>query len=494
MENRAFHSLSTADVFQFLDTLTKGLSSTETSLRLNKFGPTTLRQAKKLSAIKLFLHQFNNPLIYILFFALVLSFLSAHFVDGWIILIVILISSIVGFLQEYKADRALAHLSQMVKYKARVIRNGSEVLINQEKVVPGDIVVLSPGDKIPADSRLIKAQNFEVVEAALTGESVPSKKLVAVLAQNTPLADRENMIYLGTVVARGKAKAVVVATGIQTELGHVANLVKEVEDEKTPLQKQLFHFGKTLGLILVGINILIFGIGILTGVPFFEMFLTSVAVVVSAVPEGLLPAMTVVLAVGAQKLAKHKGLVRKMVAAETLGSVSVICTDKTGTLTKGEMRVAEIITEKTKISLDEGSFSPIIQPDGEASHVVALKIGLLCNNAIIENPEDSLKNWTIVGDATEKALLLAGRSAGLKKEILEKDEPRIAEIPFDSEYKFMATLHKQKERSVIYIKGAPEKILSLSSYVDVEGVKTPLSNDKKNEIQKQQERLTSMGL
>ncbi|MBU2591832.1 MAG: HAD-IC family P-type ATPase [Patescibacteria group bacterium] len=494
MENKTYYNFPTSAVFKSLDTSLKGLSNTEVGLRLNRFGPNSLPQAKKLSAIRLFLHQFNNPLIYILFFALVLSFSTAHFVDGWIVLVVILVSGVVGFLQEYKADRALAHLSQMVKYKARVVRNGIELMVSQEKVVPGDIVVLSPGDKIPADSRLIEAQNFEVVEAALTGESVPSGKCVDALAQDTPLADRENMVYLGTVVARGKAKAVVVATGTQTELGHVANLVKEVKSEKTPLQKQLSRFGKTMGLVLVGVNILIFGLGVLTGKPFFEMFLTSVAVVVSAVPEGLLPAMTVVLAVGTQRLAKHKGLVRKMVAAETLGSVSVICTDKTGTITKGEMRVAEVITEKTKVSHNGSSFSPTIQPDGEASHVVALKIGLLCNNAIIENPEDSLKDWIIVGDATEKALLLAARSAGLKKEALENDEPRVAEIPFDSEYKFMATLHKKKEGFVVYVKGAPEKILLLSSHLEVEGVKTQLSNDKKNEIQKQHERLTSMGL
>ncbi|MFH1827020.1 MAG: HAD-IC family P-type ATPase [bacterium] len=494
MKNITYHNLPISDVLESLSTSIKGLSSKEAGLRLNKYGPNSLPQAKKLSTTRLLLHQFNNPLIYVLFFALVLSFLTSHFVDGWIVLVVILVSGVVGFLQEYKADKALAHLSQMVKYKARVIRDGVEVVINQEKVVPGDIVVLSPGDKIPADSRLIEAQNFEVVEAALTGESVPSEKCVDVLAQDTPLADRENMIYLGTVVARGKAKAVVVATSIHTELGHVAKLVKEVESEKTPLQKQLSHFGKIMGLTLIGVNILIFSIGILTGKPFFEMFMTSVAVVVAAVPEGLLPAMTVVLAIGTQKLAKHKGLVRKMVAAETLGSVSVICTDKTGTITKGEMRVVEIITEKTNVSHDGYSFSPTIQPDGEASHVVTLKIGLLCNNAIIENPEDSLKDWTIVGDATEKALLLAARSAGLNKDVIEVEEPRVAEIPFDSEYKFMATLHKQKERSIVYVKGAPEKIIQLSSYLDVEGVKTKLGNDKKIEIQKQHERLTSTGL
>ena len=494
MKNKSYHDLSTANTLESLGTSTKGLSSAEAGLRSKKFGLNNLPQEKKLSATWLFFQQFNNPLIYVLLFALILSFATAHFVDGWIVLVVILVSGVVGFLQEYKADKALAHLSEMVKYKTRVVRNGEEVVVDQEKIVPGDIIVLSPGDKIPADSRLLEAQNLEIIEAALTGESFPSKKSTTILSQNTSLADRKNMVFMGTVVARGKAKAVVVATGIHTELGHVANLVKEVKSGQTPLQKQLADFGKTMGLILVGVNILIFGIGILTGKPLFEMLMTSVAVVVSAVPEGLLPAMTVVLAIGTQKLAKRKGLVRKMVAAETLGSVSVICTDKTGTITKGEMRVAEIITEKTKVSHDGDSFSSTIQPDGEASHVIALKIGLLCNNAIIENPEDNLSEWTIVGDATEKALLLAARSAGLKKEMWEDDEPRIAEVPFDSEYKFMATLHEQKKGCALYAKGAPEKILSLSSHVDVEGIKTKLSNDKKNKILKQHQHLTSKGL
>jgi P-type Ca2+ transporter type 2C len=494
MKNKTYHNLPVSIVLDSLGTSMKGLSKKESALRLNEFGPNSLPQAKKLSTIKLFIHQFNNPLIYILFFALVLSFTTKHFVDGWIVLVVILVSNTVGFLQEYKADRALAHLSQMVKYKARVVRDGIEVVVNQDRVVPGDIIVLSAGDKIPADSRLIEVQNFEVIEAALTGESVPSEKRTDVLDDDTPISDRENIVYLGTVVAKGRAKAVVIATGTQTELGHVASLVKEVTSGKTPLQKQLSHLGKTMGLILVGANFLIFGIGVLTGKPFFEMLITSVAVVVSAIPEGLLPTMTVVLAIGTQKLAKHKGLVRKMVAAETLGSVSVICTDKTGTITKGEMQVVEIITEKTNVSHDGNSFSPNIQPDGEASHVIALKIGVMCNNAIIENPEDSLGNWSIIGDATEKALLLAARSAGLKKDVLEEEEPRVAEIPFDSEHKFMATLHKQKQGSVVYVKGALEKILPLSSSVDVEGIKTQLSNDKKDEIQKQHKHLASTGL
>ncbi|MBU0569207.1 HAD-IC family P-type ATPase, partial [Patescibacteria group bacterium] len=493
-----YHHLPIKEVFSNLKANHSGLSQKEASLRLDKFGFNKLPEAAKLSALALFLNQFKNPLIYILFVALIISFSTKHLVDAWIILAVILVSSVVGFLQEHKANEALSRLKQMVKHKAEVIRDSKEMIVAQENIVPGDIIILSPVDKVPADARLIEAHDLEVIESALTGESMPVNKNIDPLPQNTAMADRINMVYLGTVISRGKAKAIVTATGSQTEIGHIATLVKETEEGETPLQKQLVQFGKIIGIILVVLNVFIFGLGILTGKPLLEMFMTSVAVVVAAVPEGLLPAMTVILAIGMQRLAKQKGLVRKMLAAETLGSVSVICSDKTGTLTQGEMRVAEIITETTKLSHDGDKFSKTIQPDGEASHIIALKIGLLCNNAIIENPEDELHKWTIVGNPTEKALLLAGRAAGLKKEELEKEEPRVAEIPFDSEYKFMATRHKIKvlrdKKYAVYVKGAPEKLLPLISFVDVEGKKEALTETRKTEIQKQCEELTSTGL
>ena len=500
MQSASYHHLSIKKSFSdsHLKTSYFGLSGKEASSRLDKFGFNKLPEAAKLSALALFLNQFKNPLIYILFAALIISFATKHFVDAWIILAVILVSGIVGFLQEYKANKALTHLKQMVKYKAEVLRNGKEIIVAQENIVPGDIIILSPGDKVPADARLIEAHGLEVIESALTGESMPVNKNIDTLPQDTAMADRINMVYLGTVISRGKAVAVVSATGSQTEIGHIAALVKETKEGETPLQKQLIQFGKIIGIILIILNVFIFGLGILTGKPLLEMFMTSVAVVVAAVPEGLLPAMTVILAIGMQRLAKQKGLVRKMIAAETLGAVSVICSDKTGTLTQGEMRVSEIITETTKLSHDGDKFSEMIQPDGEASHIIALRIGLLCNNAIIENPEDELHKWNIVGNSTEKALLLAGRTAGLKKEELEKKEPRVAEIPFDSEYKFMATLYKMNEGKdnnyIIYAKGAPEKILEFSSFVDVDGKKIPLSDEKKKQIKKQYEKLTSSGL
>lgn len=242
MTQQTYHHLPIKEVFRALKAQPQGLSKKEAVLRLEKFGPNKLPEAKKFSVLTLFLHQFKNPLIYILFAALIISLATAHFVDAWIILAVILISSVVGFLQEYKASQALAALKQMIKHKARVVRDGKETIVAQEQIIPGDIILLSAGNRIPADARLIETQNFKVIEAALTGESIPSNKNIDVLPQAAPLADRENMIYLGTVVAKGKAKALVVATGEKTELGRIATLVKETKDEETPLQKQLIRF------------------------------------------------------------------------------------------------------------------------------------------------------------------------------------------------------------------------------------------------------------
>lgn len=490
-----YHHLSTNEVLQELHSNSQGLSSQEASDRIRKYGYNKLPEGKKLSLLNLFFGQFKNPLIYILFFALVISFATKHFTDGWIIFAVVTISAVVGFLQEYKANNALFQLKQLIKYKAKVIREGKEMIIAQEEIVPGDIILLRPGDKIPADARILEAKNLEVIEASLTGESMPIEKNTEKTDERTAMADRKNMVYLGTVISRGNGKAVVTATGIKTEIGHIANMVHETEETATPLQQQMLGFGKLIGMILIVVNVVIFGLGLSMGRPLFEMFMTSVAMVVAAVPEGLLPAMTIILAIGMQRLAKQKGLVRKMLATETLGSVSVICTDKTGTLTQGEMRVVEIITEKNKLAHDGKSFSEFIEPDGDASHITALKIGLLCNNAIIENPDDQIHKWNIIGNPTEKALLLAGRSAGLHKENLEKKSPRITELPFESEHKYMVTGHKfGAGQFALYIKGAPERILPFMSFVDREGQPEKLTETKRKKIQEQCDDLTITGL
>ena len=490
-----YHQLSIKQVLQELNVDEHGLSSKEASLRLKTHGLNKLPETKKFSPVALFFRQFKNPLIYILFFALIISFATKHYIDGWIIFAVVMISTVVGFLQEYKANNALSRLKQLITYKAKVIRNGKEMIIAQEELVPGDIILLSSGDKVPADARIIEGKDLEVNEASLTGESLPIEKNTLPVSLDTAMADRKNMVYQGTMVSRGNGKAVVTASGTKTEIGNIASLVHETEEGATPLQKQMINFGKFIGIALVVINAGIFGLGIALGKPLFEMFMTSVAMIVAAVPEGLLPAMTVVLAIGMQRLAGQKGLVRKMLATETLGSVSVICSDKTGTLTQGEMRVAEIITQARRISHDGNVFSESIEPDGDASHITALKIGLLCNNAIIENPDDAIHDWKIVGNPTEKALLLGGRAAGLHQEHLREQFHRVFELPFDSENKYMVTGHRTGGGHCIsYIKGAPEMVLPFITTVDIEGQEEQLTAEKKNDIQKQCDQMTSSGL
>ena len=495
MSMQYYHHMSSDEVLEEFQTRKQGLTREESSHRLQTYGRNELPETKRASLIFLFLGQFRNPLIFILFFALIVSFVTNHTTDAWIILMVVMVSTLVGFLQEYKANNTLAKLKQLIKYKAKVLRAGKEMIVAQDELVPGDIIFLSPGDKVPADARVLEVANLEVIEAPLTGESMPIEKTTTLLDEATAMADRTNMVYLGTVVSRGSGKAIVTATGSATEIGHIANLVYETKEHHTPLQKQILGFGKTIGIVLIVSNIVIFGLGVATGKPILEMFLISVAMVVAAVPEGLLPAMTVILAIGMQRLAKQKGLVRKMLATETLGSVSVICSDKTGTLTQGEMRVVEIRTETKHVSHDGERFSERIEPDSDASSVTALKIGLLCNNALVENPHDELHRWNIIGSPTEKALLIAGRVAGLSKEKLEEKSPRILELPFDSEHKFMVTGHKIGDNQfVAYMKGAPERVLSFMQFVDVDGRQEILTEGKKEKIQNQCNDLTATGL
>lgn len=475
-----WHNLSIEKALARLDTHQTGLDDEEAVHRFRKFGANKLPEEKRLGWLDILVSQFKSPLIFVLLIAAAIAFLLREFIDMGVILAAVAVNTVIGFIQENKAEKSLIALKKLVKHKARVIRAGQEKEIDAAEVVPGDIILLKAGDKIAADSRLLEANNFQVIEATLTGESVPSTKNIEVLEKGTVLADRENMVYMGTTVARGKARAVVCTTGTNTELGRIALLVKETIEEKTPLQKKLAHFSRLLGLIVGGLCLLILLVGLLTGKSFFEMLLIAVAVAVAAIPEGLIVAVTVILAIGMQRILKKKALVRKLIAAETLGSTTVICSDKTGTLTEGKMQVAGI-----DVLTQVGTPTKV----GEA---LALKIAMLCNNAVITNPEEVLEKWQILGDPTEQALLLVAVQAGLNKEALTDEYPRLAEIPFDSEKKYMATLHEvrskkneiQRVQRVIFVKGAPEKILDMSS----------CSPARYKELKAQYDKLTDQGL
>ncbi len=486
-----WHSLAIEKVFNQLKSKQTGLLDDEAKLRRLKSGFNELPKKKKLTKLQLLLAQFKSALVYILIIAAAISFFLGEHVDVYVIAAAIFINVVVGFIQENKAQRALEKLSKMVVPEVKVIRDGQELKIRAKDLVLGDIIHLEAGDRIAADARLFEAIEMETSEAALTGESSPVDKQVKVLDRGVVLAERINMIYSGTLVTKGRGKAVVVNTGIKTEIGRIAGLLKEIEEELTPLQKKLNIFSKHLGFFILFLSIAILVLGITTGRDFVMMFNTAVAVAVAAIPEGLLVAVTVILALGMQSILKKKALVRKLVAAETLGSTTVICTDKTGTLTLGEMRVVEVITDSSNINIIESAKKII--PSTLAEGFLLLQIGMLCNDAVV--PESNLKESQVLGSGTEKALMMAGMQIGVRPNDLNKQYNRLDEIPFSSERKYMATLHHKPDRgNIIYFKGAPEKIIKAAEFIKQGDRKVKIYKDKREEIISKYEKLSQRGL
>jgi len=473
-----WHNLSWEEVVKKLHSNPKdGLTKKKVKTQREKFGKNLLPEEGSLSKLGILLEQFKSPLIYILVIAGIVVLIFKEFTDAIVIFGAVFLNVIVGFFQENKAGNALKKLKKIVKIHTQVIREGNSKVINSIELVPGDIFILSPGDKVPADGRIIDSYNLKVNEMALTGEWLPAIKKSKIFPEKTPLADRDNMVYMGTIIEDGKAKIVATSIGLETEIGKVAQMVKKAKEEKTPLQKKLSRFAKVVGGIIVGICIVIFVEGVLTGNTFLEMFTVAVAVAIAAIPEGLPVAMTVILALGMQRILKKRGLVRKLASAETLGSTSIIATDKTATLTLGKMRVTDIIA-KTK-----------------SERQLALKIVTLCNEAFIENPEEVMGKWIIRGRPTDKALLLAGIQAGINKKELEKKMVKIAELPFTSVNKYLAQAYAvNKKEDILYVSGAPEKLLEMSKYLEKGNKKNPLTPQMTDEIKAQLEDLTGRGL
>ena len=442
-----WHNLDSEEVAKTLRiNVKKGLSEKEVEKRQAEFGLNKLPEEESLSRLKIFLEQLRSPLIYILIIAGIITLLFKEYTDSIVIFGAVILNSIVGFFQENKASRALRELKKVVKYQSQVVREGNLKLIDSSELVSGDVFFLNAGDKVPADGRIIESYNLKINEMALTGEWLPAKKSPNSLPKETPLADRDNIVYMGTVVEDGRGKAITIGTGLETEIGKVAQLVKEVKEEKTPLQKKIINFSKIIGGVIGIIAVIIFIEGVITGNTFLEMFTTSVAVAVAAIPEGLPVAMTVILALGMQRILKRRGLVRKLLAAETLGNTSVIATDKTCTLTEGKMKLAEVFTLTKK----------------KDAKILPLKISLLYNKAFIENPKDSPEKWKVRGTPTEKALLIGAIESGLDREKLEEKEQKIDELPFDAVKKYGIVLYQLSSRKfVIYLVGAPEKVLEV---------------------------------
>jgi len=409
---------------------------------------------------------------------------------------VIIINSLVGFYQEVKANESLVALRKMVKFRNRVLRNGRELEVNSEELVPGDIVIFKTGDKVTADCRIIWQEDLSVNEAVLTGESRPVFKDISKIERVTMIPDRKNMLFSGTSIESGESQAVVVAIGQNTEFGKMIQRLKETKDEPTPLQKKITKLSQQLSLLIFLLVGIIFVLGILRGNDFINIFISSLALAVSSIPEGLPVAITVVLVLAMRKILKNKGLVKKLISAEALGSVTVVCTDKTGTLTEGNMKVSRILTGTKELLSDGKKFNHTINRNGIDSHVKALLIATLTNDAYIENPDDPLSEWIVRGYFTDRALLLAGVQAGINKKEEEKMFPLIKKMSFDSRIKMAATLRDDKVagKTVLFVVGAPEKLIEKSKLVDCDGEAVKIEDEKAKLLLKRLNELTKKGL
>ena len=490
-----FYNLSAKETIKNLETNPeKGLSFDRAMKFQEEFGKNRLPEKAPLSLLKIVLDQFRSPLVYVLVIAGFITLFFHLYTDSIVIFAAVALNTIIGFFQEKKAVYALTELKKIVKIEAKVIRDGNEIKIDAEELVPGDIIMLSAGDKVPADSRLIETHNLKINEAPLTGEWRCAEKDIKKLSKGAPLADRDNMAYMGTFVESGVGKAIVVMIGKNTEIGKIAMLVKETEDEKTPLQKKISLFSKKISIVIAVLCLFIFLEGILHGEPMLEMFITAVAIAVAAIPEGLPISLTVVLALGMSNILKNKGLVRKMVSAETLGSASIIATDKTLTLTEGRMKVSDLITAQTRVSFEGENWRAKFSKNADKEQILAVNIAVLCSEAFVENPEAKYPLWRIQGKPTDKAFVSMGAHVGIEKEKKEKEFPKIDEIPFDSENKFIAGLRKNNKENMLYVSGAPEKILELSSKIQVNGKRKQISKKEREKFDAEIENFASKGL
>jgi Ca2+-transporting ATPase len=491
MKNEMWHAMKAEEVMDALETSPKGLSQEEAKRRLDKFGPNELKKEKGKSPLKLLIEQFTSILIIILLIATVLSMVVGEIWDAIVILAIVVACAVLGFTQEYKAERALEALKEMTAPTATVLRDGKEIEVETRDVVPGDVLLLYTGDKVPADARLIEAMTLKTDEAPLTGESTPVNKYVTPLSEETPVSDRRNIGFTGTVVVYGRGKAVVVSTGMNTEFGKIAKMVQVSEDEETPLEKRMANVGKWLGIMSISVCAVVAILGIIKQHGFLEMVLWAVSLAVAAVPEALPAVVTGALAVGMYRMAGENSIVRRLPAVETLGCTRVICSDKTGTMTKGEMTVQRIYVNNSAVKVTGIGYNPkgdflleekMLAPTGEEELQTLLRIGALCNDAKLEKAEGK---WVVKGDPTEGALVVAAAKAGLWKDDLGKEEPRVGEIPFSSERKRMSTIHEVAGKSKIaYMKGAPEIVLKRCSKICRNGKVRKITEEDRAEILK----------
>jgi magnesium-transporting ATPase (P-type) len=451
-----------------------------------RVGPNALPEAKRRTLASVFAGQFKTPLIYLLFVAAGIASALGHHSDAGVIFIVVLLNAAIGTFQEGRAERSLEALRKLTAHNARVIRDGGEVVIPAHQLVPGDVLVLEAGDAVSADARLLHGAALQVAEASLTGESAPVAKDLRPVSPETPLGDRRDMVFAGTHVTAGRARAVVVATGLDTELGHIATLAGSAKDAATPLEKRVSQFGRYVIVAGAVMFVLVVAIGLARDMAFGTVLMISISQLVSMVPEGLPVAMTIALAVGVQRMAKRRAVVRRLAAVETLGSTTVICTDKTGTLTKNEMTATEVVMPNgRRLTVTGTGYAPHgdLQAAGRSLEAVGgderrlLEAAVLCNDAQLYGPTDASDRWTAIGDPTEIALVTLAVKAGLVPSELRERYPRRAEIPFDPAAKMMATQHRSAAGSLVVIKGAPEIVLDRCGTIRCDDRDVPLDDE-----------------
>ncbi|MEJ5197625.1 MAG: cation-translocating P-type ATPase [Anaerolineae bacterium] len=494
-----WHLLVLDQVFAHLNTGPGGLTRAEATRRLAEYGPNELRTDGRISPWAVLLNQFKNILIIILLIATALSIVLGHGVEAIAIIVIVLFAVLLGFVQEYRAERAIEALRRMAAPTATVLRDGEEVEIPARDLVPGDVILLRAGDVVPADARLIEAINLQVEEAALTGESLPVEKHTApLLNEKLALGDRKNLVYSGTIVTYGRGKAVVVATGMNTEFGKITGMLQTVEAGQTPLQENLDRMGKTLAKAALVVVTLIVALGLLRGQPFIEMFIFGIALAVAVVPEALPAVVTISLALGVQRMVKRHALVRRLPVVEALGSTTVICSDKTGTLTRDEMTVRQIFVAGQLIEVSGAGYEPVgsfsrngsVEPPSEAL-LELLRGAVLASDAQLTARDG---HWDIKGDPTEGALVVAAAKAGLQRAALEAQYPRVGEIPFTSETKRMTTLHATPSGPVAYAKGAAEVILDSCTHWMTAAGAQPLDEAARTAILAQAQQMAAQAL
>ena len=487
-------------IYKDLTSSDKGLSQLEARKRLAKYGPNELKQEKGISPIKIFFEQFNSPLVWILIGALIISIIMKEEIDAIVIAIIIILNAVLGFVQEYRAEKSIEALQKMSSLQAKVIRNGKEIKIDSKNLVPGDIIIIETGDKIPADARLVEVHSLKTQEGPLTGESLPITKHLDVLKKETPLADQKNMLFAGTVISEGRGKAIVTHTGMKTEIGKIATMIQEAHEKYTPLQKKLRQLGIYLTIAVIVVAVVVFLAGLFSGETVTVMLLTAIALAVAAIPEGLPAVITVSLALGVKKMIKRNVLVRKLPSVETLGSVNVICTDKTGTLTHNQMTVVKIWANNKHYDVTGSGYSKhgTFVLDNKLTSAeplqTLLKAGALCNDAKLgEESKKKKGERELIGDPTEAALAVSAEKAGFTSEALNRQYARVDEMPFTSDRKMMTTIHKDRNQGknkalvknkglISFTKGAPAIVIEKCNRILINGKVHRLTKEQKKEL------------